>query len=318
MPDPRKFDIAISFCTEDMGFAHDLYEALCQTHEVFFFPRNSEVTTATSGNTSMYDVFKKDSKLNVVVYRPRWGQAGFTVPERDALIDRRLAEPHSYPFFIMSRPDYPAPPGFPSHLVRCNKWLFSLDEIVKQIEARLADLGEAPASVGMADLARRRVEQREFAQKRQMLLQTSNGFDAVKAYMGKMIEDLCRLRQKYTATDPKQVIRMDGTTGAYSITDNRIGLGIKWLRDGGPSISHDKLEVTEYLNRLQLPGEGLTIYFGNPTNEPQRGRVTSYKAEIGPGLHFGWVLSGSFLTHDRLADTLFQQFLALSENWSQS
>jgi hypothetical protein len=224
----------------------------------------------------------------------------------------------SYPFFIMSRPDYPAPPGFPSHLVRCNKWLFSLDEIVKQIEARLADLGEAPASVGMADLARRRVEQREFAQKRQMLLQTSNGFDAVKAYMGKMIEDLCRLREKYTATDPKQVIWMDGTAGAYSITDNRIGLGIKWLRDGGPSISHDKLEVTEYLNRLQLPGEGLTIYFGNPTNEPRRGRVTSYKAEIGPGLHFGWVLSGSFLTHDRLADSLFQQFLALSENWSQS
>ena len=167
----------------------------------------------------------------------------------------------------------------------------------------------------MADLARRRAEQREFVQKRQTLLQTSNGFDAIKMYMGKMIEELCRLREEYTATDPKQVIRMDGTTGAYSITDKIvIGLGIKWLRDGSPSISHDKLEVTEYLNCLQLPGEGLMTYFGNPTNEPRRGLVARYKAEIGPGLHFGWVLSGSFDTHDRLADTLFQQFLALSEN----
>jgi hypothetical protein len=131
--------------------------------------------------------------------------------------------------------------------------------------------------------------------------------------MERLIAEIVRLSGEYTAIDPKQTIRSGGGTGAYSITDNRIGLGFKWLRDRSPSIRDDRLEVTEYLNRLQLPGEGLIMYFGTPTNEPRRGRISIYKPEIGPALNFGWVLNGTFWTVDRLADAIFHQFLDLSE-----
>lgn len=311
------YDIAISFCGEDQLFASDLHQKLREKYEVFFYPRNSEVTAGTSGNASMYEVFKT-GKLNVVVYRPRWGTGGFTVPERDALIDRRLVEPENYPFFIMGQPDYPAPPGFPSHMVRCNRWEFTLDDIVRQIEARFAELGETPAPKSTAELARRRAERREFEDQRSGLLQTSNGVDAIKAYMQRLIEELARIAEEYKAHDPKQIIRMGGPASAYSITDGRIGIGFKWLRDRTSSIRNDRLEVTEYLNALSLPGEGLMIYFGNPTNEPKRGKITTYTPEIGPSLHFGWVLNGSFWTADLLADALLRQFLALSEKHSHT
>ena len=62
-----------------------LYDKLINGLEVFFFPGAQEVLAGTDGLESMRAPFRHQSRLNVVLYRPKWGNTSWTAAEELAI-----------------------------------------------------------------------------------------------------------------------------------------------------------------------------------------------------------------------------------------
>jgi hypothetical protein len=84
MGDP-KYDVAISFLVQDISLATALHDRLREGLEVFFFPRSQEELAGTDGLESMREMFRHESRLNVILYRPRWGNTPWTTVEEIAI-----------------------------------------------------------------------------------------------------------------------------------------------------------------------------------------------------------------------------------------
>jgi len=76
-----RYDVAISFLYQDLNLAKALYDQISKGLAVFFFPRNQEELAGTDGLESMREPFRSESRLNLVLYRPRWGKTPWTAVE---------------------------------------------------------------------------------------------------------------------------------------------------------------------------------------------------------------------------------------------
>jgi len=69
----KKYDVAISFLVQDLTLAQAIRDKLSEGLEVFFFPHNQEELAGTDGLESMRTPFLHESRVNLVLYREKWG-----------------------------------------------------------------------------------------------------------------------------------------------------------------------------------------------------------------------------------------------------
>src|SRR5260221_6511073 len=88
MADEPKYDVSISFLSQDEPTAAAVHDDLSKGLEVFFYPRNQEELAGTDGLDSMRHPSLDDSRVAVVLYRERWGTTPWTRVEETAIKDR--------------------------------------------------------------------------------------------------------------------------------------------------------------------------------------------------------------------------------------
>jgi hypothetical protein len=135
------YDVAISFLYQDLALAQTLYNELSKELEVFFFPRNQEELAGTDGLESMREPFRDQSRLNVVLYRPRWGKTPWTGVEEVAVKESCLATSFRSIFFFVIEPTSEIPTWLPETHVRFNFADFTLDQAIGAIKARVQEMG---------------------------------------------------------------------------------------------------------------------------------------------------------------------------------
>jgi hypothetical protein len=135
------YDVAISFLYQDLALAQTLYNELSKELEVFFFPRNQEELAGTDGLESMREPFRDQSRLNVVLYRPRWGKTPWTGVEEVAVKESCLATSFRSIFFFVIEPTSEIPTWLPETHVRFNFADFTLDQAIGAIKARVQERG---------------------------------------------------------------------------------------------------------------------------------------------------------------------------------
>ena len=136
-----KYDVAISFLYQDLNLARALFDRLRKGLEVFFFPRNQEELAGTDGLESMREPFRNESRLNVVLYRPRWGKTQWTAVEEAAIKDSCLNTGFKSLFFFSIEPTADLPKWLPETHVRFNSADFSLEQAAGAIKARAQERG---------------------------------------------------------------------------------------------------------------------------------------------------------------------------------
>jgi hypothetical protein len=135
------YDVAISFLYQDLTLAQALYDELSKVLEVFFFPRNQEELAGSDGLESMRGPFRRQSRINVVLYRPRWGNTPWTAVEQVAVMESCLATSFRSIFFFLIEPTSEIPTWLPETHVRFNFADFSLEQAVGAIKARVQERG---------------------------------------------------------------------------------------------------------------------------------------------------------------------------------
>ena len=137
----KKYDIAISFLTQDLALAQALNDKLTEGLEVFFFPRRQEELAGTDGLESMREPFFNQSRINVVLYRERWGSTPWTGVEAAAIKDSCLENSFENIFLFVVEPTKALPKWLPNTHIRFNYGEFSLEEAVGAIKLRVQERG---------------------------------------------------------------------------------------------------------------------------------------------------------------------------------
>jgi hypothetical protein len=135
------YDVAISFLYEDLALAQALYDELSKGLDVFFYPRNQEELAGSDGLESMRAPFRSQSRLNLVLYRPKWGNTRWTGVEAVAIKESCLATSFKSIFFLVIEPTSEIPAWLPETHVRFNLADFSLEQAVGAIKARVQERG---------------------------------------------------------------------------------------------------------------------------------------------------------------------------------
>lgn len=141
MNDRPLYDVAITFLYQDLALAQTLYDELSKDLEVFFFPRNQEELAGTDGMESMREPFRDQSRLNVVLYRPKWGKTPWTGVEEIAVKESCLATSFRSIFFFVIEPTSEIPTWLPETHVRFNFADFTVDQAIGAIKARVQERG---------------------------------------------------------------------------------------------------------------------------------------------------------------------------------
>jgi hypothetical protein len=138
--DTPKYDVAISFLVQDISLAAEFHAKLSKNLRVFFFPHNQEELAGTDGMVSMREPFYSQSRLNVIMYRQRWGNTPWTAVEAEAIKGSCLANSYRTLFVFVVEPPKEFPQWIPDPHVRLNYGEFSLDDAVGAIKARVKEL----------------------------------------------------------------------------------------------------------------------------------------------------------------------------------
>ncbi len=134
------YDVAISFLMQDAGLASAINDKLSEGLKTFFFPRSQEELAGTDGMESMREPFLR-SRLNVVLYRPKWGHTPWTGVEAEAVKDACLENQYKNLFVLVVEPTHDFPIWVPNNHVRFNYADYGLEQATGAIKSRVQERG---------------------------------------------------------------------------------------------------------------------------------------------------------------------------------
>ena len=134
------YDVAISFLRRDEPLALELESKLSANLKVFVYSKKQDQSAGTDGMESFREVFRSESRLNVVLFRTGWGETRFTRVELAAIKDRCFAEGWDGLFVMLESGQQP-PPWLPEMNIRLDYSLYGLDQLIGAIKTRVQKLG---------------------------------------------------------------------------------------------------------------------------------------------------------------------------------
>lgn len=307
-----KFDIAISFLVEDISLAQAMYNELSKGLEVFFFPHNQEELAGTEGLESMQEPFLHQSRINLVLYREKWGNTPWTRVEATAIKESCLDRGWDGLFFFMVDPASAPPKWLPRTHVRFNYGDFSLEQAVGAIKLRVQEQGGKIAP--MTPLKRAELlKADELYRHDQSNLRSLQGIEIIHR---KVIGLFAEIEKQCAEVNMQGHIEIEyETTGdqACILRHESVGMIIRWHQRYSNSLDDSGLTIDEYNGRLIFNRElGRVMQL----RRPDCIRNTIYEPELSRSRELGWKESGSsttFLSTRTLAEKCVLQLMDLIE-----
>ncbi len=137
-----KYDIAISLCQQDIEYAKALVAELNPGLNVFFYEDRQQELITKSGPEVFASIFKKDSRVVVILARKEWGESFYTDIERNAIIDRTSVKNEGYNFlFVIPIVPNEVPVWYPPTRIYADPRRFTLENMARFIEFKVTELG---------------------------------------------------------------------------------------------------------------------------------------------------------------------------------
>jgi hypothetical protein len=137
-----KYDVAISLCKQDVEYAHKLVTQLNPSLSIFFYENNQEGIINKSGAEEFAKIFKNESRIVVVLSRKEWSNSYYTEIERNAIIDKTSVKNEGYDFlFVIPMEEGEIPEWYPSTRIYANPKRFSVEQLARFIEFKVAEKG---------------------------------------------------------------------------------------------------------------------------------------------------------------------------------
>jgi len=302
---PLKYDVAISFLSEDEPTAAALNNGLSDGLQVFFYPRQQETLAGTDGLVSMRTPFLDESRLVVVLYRDPWGKTPWTRVEQTAIQEGCLRHGWQKLLFVMLDKTSDPPLWVPDTRVRFNYAAFGLEQAIGAIKIRVQENGgtvEPLTALKRAELAQRETRY----QKERERLRSHEGVEIVRQNTSELFRAIERLGAEINASGTA-TIQVVSDAQQCHLRNSRVSLLVNLVEPH----SQPTLVLSEFNKRLAMLGERLAYLNGGPVKL----RESTFLPDMNHARECGWIerkQTATFLSTDALADTVLSSFVDLA------
>jgi hypothetical protein len=309
------YDVAISFLYQDLALAQALYDELSKGLKVFFFPRNQEELAGSDGLDSMRAPFRSQSRLNLVLYRPKWGNTPWTGVEEIGVKESCLATSFKSIFFFVIEPSTEIPSWLPETQVRFNFSDFTLKEAVGAIKARVQERGgHFKPMTPSRKVALLEVEEKYQRDRRQ--ISSDEGIRKIYENVELLFDEIVKQLEATNANGHLNIehqikLCFGDIDQSFLLGTQRLGMAIVWFQRYTNILDNNTaLFVREFNESPIIPPGYIRL------QQPHMLREDKYDPDISRTREYVWTPQrgkGELISSQDLAEKLVLQFLDLVE-----
>jgi hypothetical protein len=315
-PEPV-YDVAISFLVADEKIASAIKTRLAGLN-VFFYPHNQEDLIGTNGLESMRAPFLS-ARVNVVLYRERYGKTPWTGVELAAIQDSCLKTGFRSLLFVQVEKKDGTPNWLPDTHIRCVLGDFTTDQLVGAIKHKVQELGGVIHRPDAMSEAERVNREAEYIADRDAMMQD-------RAWIEGTVHHSLRETFKKVEELVAQAKKDHGFTMVCRANDYRscimragfVSLGCGWQQPifnkvgSDPQYGDCYLRVAEVSGTLLLPGE---MSWG--MHEPRVLKEHRIKVGVTENRELVWLDGKEQIEPERLADHIVMILMDLISRANQ-
>lgn len=305
-------DVAISFGYKDEPFAHKLYELLNGRLKVFLYSKEQEKLAGTDGEATFNEVFGKQAKLVVILYREAWGKTPFTRFEETAIRNRAYGEGYDFTVFIpMDDTERQKVPNWvPKNRLYVGLERWGIEGACGVIEARFSELGGEIHEETIEEIAAKASERLAYENQREKHLSSHEGVIAQRASFDevreKLLDGVATIQKNLPAIGLTE--KHDGSSGGSMVfLSNPIAVSITWRPEYANVMRESRLRATFWKGHPPWPG---IMTF----DEPQEGSSIEFAPDLTPDGKPAWrqtrQAGAALLSPSGVADVILKWFLA--------
>jgi hypothetical protein len=307
-----EYDVAISFGYKDEPFANKLYELLKGRLKVFLYSKEQEKLAGTDGEAAFNEVFGKQAKLVVVLYREAWGKTPFTRFEETAIRNRAYSDGYDFTVFIpMDDTERQKVPNWvPKNRLYVGLERWGIEGACRVIEARFIELGGEVQEETVQEIAAKAAEKLAHEDRREKHLSTHEGvnaqrfsFDEVRE---KLIEGVATIKESLPAIGLTE--KHDGRPGGPMVfLSNLIAVSVSWRPEYANVMRESRLQATFWNGHPPWPG--ITTW-----DTPQEGASIKFAPDLTEDGRPAWKQThktgAALLSPSGVADVILKWFIA--------
>jgi hypothetical protein len=260
-PEEFLYDLAISFVAKDETLATQLADQFEGRLKVFLYSRKQEQLAGTDGEKTFNDVFAKQSRLVVVLYRTEWGETPWTRIEETAIRNRAFDEGYSFVLFI----PLDEAPSVPKWLPRSQLWIglnrWGLAGAASVIDARFQELGGIPKQETLENQAARLEKAVNFAKFREQYHSSMDGVSKATAAFESVTSQIALRLPTLQASAPSLGISIKQAKNILVLVSNGLSLRVNWRNHFINSLSEAEMEASLWRCHPPYPG---VMYYETP------------------------------------------------------
>ena len=258
-----KFDVAFSFLKDDLPLALEISDLLQDRISTFIFTDRQDEIIGQDGMTRFPEVFGKEARIVVVLFREAWGTTPWTRVEQDAIRDRVLLEGPDFTVFISLDKKKPA------WLTRTQLWYdyaaFGAKGAAGVVSHRVTEYGGMVREETLQDRAARHKRelgfQKELVEYIQSLQAVDHAQEEFRLLCASLKESMQRMEDHALGYSFAQMHRPDSLVLYYT---EDIGLAFEWNLRYSNSLNGSRLVATIdnviRFDRFKSPSDRVVTY----------------------------------------------------------
>lgn len=306
-----KWDVALSLLSQDLRYAKRLHSELRRhIRGGIFLYEQQQQEVAAAGEMSRFftRVFMEETRLAVILYRPGWGDRGYTKIEQEAILNARLSQPDGFVFMV--RLDPPALPSwYPDNNFAVDAPAYSVPQVAAFIIGRASQLGGTMGEESPAELAARMAAERK-AREAQEETFRRQATERAQQEAESVIEELERLAAEVSEVTKDDPVAFQRRGLECLLTYRRQELTVKWQ----PALVRE-MPVDEGSRLTVALFWGPSGFHGFTSRPPQTLRQLQYKVALTLEGIWGWAnVKGTFTTSPSVAQEAMNWLVRQGQN----
>jgi len=177
-----KYDVAISVLESDLSFAKKIMKRLNKDITYFLYSERQDDLVGKDGDTFFHNVFEKESRIVVVLYRDKWGKTKWTSIEESSIKNRSYNEGQEFLIFVPLDDSKNLPIWLWKTIIWYDIKRFGIDGLVAIIEQKVKERGKILPVETLEEKSKRISDERKRKIEIKNLL---NGFDGKAVKLAK-------------------------------------------------------------------------------------------------------------------------------------
>ena len=242
------YDVAISFLAKDEHVANEINDMLSPRFRTFLYSKQQEALAGRDGDAVFRQVFLKQARTVLVLYRTGWGETPFTQIEQEAIRDRAHRTNWRFSLFVALE-DNPTMPEFLSERkLYYGLPRFGIAGVAGAVESLVVEAGGEARPETVADVAARADRELRFLADRANYFRTEAGVQAADNEFAFITEAIVIAAHQITETRGNLPLKatgirtVSGEPCAY-VTGPFRSLSVVWHREYANDLKHSYIDV---------------------------------------------------------------------------